>query len=321
MNPLISIVVPVYNVEKHLSKCLDSIISQSYKNLEIILVDDGTKDNSDKICDEYALKDSRIKVLHIENSGVSAARNRGLDVITGDYVAFVDSDDYIAENMIERLFDTIKSTNADISICGNIHVFDDTKAEFDTTNKECVIYSPVEAIKEVWYQTSFLPSPWAKLYNAHIFKELRYTEGIIFEDVDIMHEIFIRANKIAYLPQGLYAYVHRKNSITTQGFSEMNFQILPICDKLMGFAKKHGEGLEDAALAYGVVGNMRVYLSTPREKKYSDIISKTENYITKNGKIVLKDKRLRKKTMLGLRLYYINKGLFRFVHSKINRWK
>lgn len=321
MYPLISVIVPVYNVEKYLGRCLDSIIAQSYNNLEIILVDDGTRDNSDKICDEYAQKDSRIKVLHTENGGLSAARNRGLKIITGDYVAFVDSDDYIAENMIEKLFDAIKSNNADISICNPIHIFDDNKAEFDNTNKESVIYSPIEAIKEMWYQTSFLPSAWAKLFNAELFKETKYTEGIIFEDIDIMHEVFIKANKIAYLPQGLYAYIHRENSITTQKFSEKDFYILNICRKITDFAKEYGEGLEEAALAYSVTGNMRVYLSTPREEKYSDIISQTESYITEKGKIVLKDTHLRKKAKLGLRLYYFNKSLFRFIHSKINRWK
>ena len=321
MYPLISVIVPVYNVEKYLCKCLDSIISQSYKNLEIILVDDGAQDNSGKICDEYAQKDSRITVLHTENGGLSAARNKGLDIITGEYVAFVDSDDYIACNMIEKLFETLTANNADISICNPIHVFDDQKAKFDTADKESVVYSPVEAIKEMWYQTSFLPSAWAKLFKADIFKDIRYTEGIIFEDIDIMHEVFIKADKIAYLPQGLYAYIHRENSITTQKFSEKDFYILDICDKIMKFAEKQGQGLEKSALAYGVTGNMRVYLSAPKEEKYRDIITQAESYITKNGKVVLKDSRLRKKARLGLRLYYFNKPLFRFVHSKINRWK
>ena len=123
---LISIIIPVYNVEQYLSRCIDSVINQTYKNLEIILIDDGSTDDSGEICDEYALKDNRIKVMHKQNGGVSSARNEGLDISKGNYIGFIDSDDFIEKDMYEFLYDLLTKNNCDISCC-NKFIFKDNK--------------------------------------------------------------------------------------------------------------------------------------------------------------------------------------------------
>lgn len=322
MEPLISVIVPVYNVEKYLKKCVESIIRQTYKNIEIILVDDGSTDNSGKICDELKSKDERIKVFHKKNGGLSDARNYGIERMSGKWVTFIDSDDYIFSKYIEKLYSILESNKAEISICDPVHVFGENKPEFkEETN--IIIYNSLGAIQTMWYQTSFLPSAWGKLYKSDIFKNLRFTKGIIFEDIDIMHEIFMKANKIVYSTAQYYAYVHRENSITTQKFSEKDLYILNVCEKIEKFALKEGnKDLINASIAYSVVGNMRVYLNVPRNnKEYISYIKNAEEYIKLNGKSVLKDKNVRKKTKVGLILFYISKKGMKIIHSKVNRWK
>lgn len=322
MEQLVSVIVPVYNVEKYLRGCLDCIVNQTYKNLEIILVDDGTKDNSDKICDEYAGKDNRITVLHTENRGQSAARNTALDVAKGEYITFIDSDDIVSTELIEELMRSALEENAEISICDSVNVYDITKApDYNTSSQEKTVSAPIEIIRDMWYQKSFMPSPWAKLFKAEIFDTLRFKEGVIFEDIDILHEVFIRASKIVYIHKSLYGYVHHENSTTIKAFSDKDLYILKVCEKIRNFAKEYGQGLEKAALAYSVTGNMRIYLAAPGEDKYMPVIKQTEDYIKENGRLVLKDRNIRRKSRLAIRLFYINKSLFRFVHSKINRWK
>lgn len=135
MNDLISIIVPVYNVEKYLNKCIDSIINQTYKNIEIILVDDGSTDNSGKICDEYLLRDSRIKVIHKNNGGLSSARNEGINISSGEYIGFVDSDDWVEPNMYEEMYKKILYSNADIVDCGYWKEYENKSIKYISANE------------------------------------------------------------------------------------------------------------------------------------------------------------------------------------------
>ena len=319
MEPLISVIVPVYNVEKYLGQCLEDIVNQTYNNIEIIVVDDGATDSSGKLCDQWQHKDSRIVVYHKENGGLSDARNYGLKFAKGEWVTFVDSDDRVAENFIEKLYENALKYKAEISICDPLHIFDD-KMKFDYDEK-IKIFSADEAIEEMWYQKSFLVSAWGKLYKRKFFEKVLFKKGIIFEDVEIMHKIFEQADKIVYSTTKLYGYVHREGSITTQKFSVKDCGILDICEELLKYTANKSQNLKDAAKAYYVVGCFRIYLNAPIQDEYKKYINKAKDGLNKYGKDVLKSSSVRKKTKLGLICYFYLPFLMLPLYRRINRWK
>ena len=213
----ISVIVPVYKVEKYLRRCVDSIINQTYPELEIILVDDGSPDNCGKICDEYAAKDSRIKVIHKENGGLSDARNAGIDVSTGDYISFVDSDDHIALDMYEKMYNAIKKEDADISICSVANI--DESGSRISMSYESPVKDGVLTVKEVlteklqgrtyWYWIVM----WNKLYKKSLFSEIRFPYGKLNEDAFVIGRLLALSNKLACVSEELYYYLRRSDSI------------------------------------------------------------------------------------------------------------
>ena len=244
---LISIIVPIYNVEKYLKRCIDSIINQTYKKLEIILVDDGSKDNSGKICDKYAKKDIRIKVIHKKNEGVSEARNVGLKVSTGEYIGFVDADDYIEPNMYEEMSDNLKENNADIVIC-DYNTNDrekqrKTKQEKNhkyTNNIE--IISKDEACNKLFFDYSCRGFLWNKLYKRDILcnagKIILFDKNIkILEDLVYNYIIFQNANKIVYNHHPFYNYIQREDSVLNSGYSMANMTSRMALGKLIKIVK------------------------------------------------------------------------------------
>lgn len=214
MENLISIIVPVYNVENYLRKCVDSIINQSYKNLEIILVDDGSTDSSGKICDEYSLKDSRIKVIHKKNGGLSDARNAGMEIASGDFWGFVDSDDYIDSDMYSVLMENLLGAEADLSTCGRIFTYDGKEIPKYSENNP-VTLSGREAVKNLFLSNSIVNNAaWDKLYKRELFDDIKFPVGRLFEDAAIMYKIFEKCNKIVSTKKQMYHYVQRSGSIS-----------------------------------------------------------------------------------------------------------
>lgn len=214
---LITVIVPVYNVEKYLGKCIESIIEQTYKNLEIILVDDGSPDNCPFICDLYAQKDKRVRVIHKTNGGLSDARNEGLNAANGEYVAFIDSDDYIHVNMIEKLYCAIKAYDADVSLCNYLYV-DENYHSIDELNRITPIKNEVLSCEQVieklfenkhWYYSV----AWNKLYKRGIFDKLQFPKGRLFEDAYIAHHVFGKCKRIVSISDVLYFYLQRADSI------------------------------------------------------------------------------------------------------------
>ena len=215
--PLISVIVPVYNVEKYIHRCVDSIINQTYTNLEIILVDDGSPDRCSEICDEYANKDSRIKVIHQKNSGLSAARNAGLDICTGDYIAFVDSDDYLDIDYFQVL--ESKRDNVDFIGCGFKRIKQNGTKDFVFMTNEDVCVSGKELLykyyDDVLYNIGINPiTVWGKLYKKEIWNRMRFLEGIIFEDMYLMPQILLSAPNIKFISYDGYNYREVDTSIT-----------------------------------------------------------------------------------------------------------
>ena len=223
-SPLISVIVPVYNVELYLPKCVDSILAQTYQNLEIILVEDGTKDRSGEICDAYAAKDPRIKVIHKENGGLSSARNAGMDVARGEYFGFVDSDDWIEPETYETLMELARKYDADL-VCGGRYDVDGATGErtigLCPQKEECI--SAMEMLGRVFIWDNCDSAAWDKLYRRHLFDEIRYPLGMVSEDIAIFYKLMEKANRVALCPKPLYNYLHRENSITTAKLSEKTF--------------------------------------------------------------------------------------------------
>lgn len=220
--PLISVIVPVYNTEKYLHKCIDSIIHQSYRNLEIIIVDDGSTDSSPAICDEYKGLDKRVIVIHKKNGGLSSARNAGIDEAHGEYLSFIDSDDYIDQRMLEELYKAVSKIDADISICNYQNVYEDDydgKRYVNPKIEGCSL-TPFEAIdKSCNLKQVHLIVAWNKLYKRSLFRNIRYAEGYIHEDEIIIHRLYGECEKIAVIPDRLYFYLHRNGSIMSGGFN------------------------------------------------------------------------------------------------------
>lgn len=211
-NDLISIIIPVYKVEKYLEKCIESVLKQTYTNLQIILVDDGSPDNCGKICDEYAKRDSRIDVIHKVNGGLSEARNVGISKAKGRYIGFVDSDDYIKENMYEILLNLIKKYDADVSICNLYDVIDGNEY---IRNKENGIreYSRLDILKEVLLDKNIQSYAWNKLYKKELFDEVKYPIGKKYEDIGTTFYVFEKCNKIVVTSEPEYYYLKRSDSL------------------------------------------------------------------------------------------------------------
>ena len=224
--PLISVIIPVYNVEKYLEKCISSVVGQTYKNIEIILVDDGSTDKSGTMCDLLAEKDSRIVVIHKANGGLSSARNAGLDIAKGDYIGFVDSDDWIEPDMYACLLRNMLKESADISACGvYYHRNSKTKTDRDITGYR--VFSRYEAVNCVIQRNSIIKAyVWSKLYSKHIFSKLRFPEGKTYEDLFTILPVIDAAEKIVVTMQPKYHYIKRPGSITTSEFSSSSWDLV-----------------------------------------------------------------------------------------------
>jgi len=225
----ISIIVPIYNTEKYLPKCLNSIIGQTYTNLEIILVNDGSRDNSLSIIEEYAAKDSRIININIDNGGQGKARNKGLDIFTGDYIMFCDSDDWYDLDICEHLINSIKSGDYDFAMCGirridykgnEINKCFEYNNRFEVTKKEL--------IKRYFIDDKLLSSPVNKIYKKKLFKNLRYPEGIFYEDRYLSVDLFLRTETVIFTGEVKYNYYIHRESTNNKPFSKADIDYVNV---------------------------------------------------------------------------------------------
>lgn len=224
---LISVIVPVYKVEKYLDRCVQSIVDQTYRNLEIILVDDGSPDNCGAMCDAWAEKDSRIKVIHKENGGLSDARNAGMAAATGEYIAFVDSDDWIEPEMYQRLYDALITTDSDIASCGARRVWLDAKPaqEVCATYKDSVLeYEDI--MKAFISSDGVIQTVWDKLYRRNILINVPFPVGMIHEDEFWSWQVIARAKRVVTVKESYYNYLQRSSSIMGAGFTEKSLLVI-----------------------------------------------------------------------------------------------
>lgn len=221
INAKISIIVPVYKTQDYIDRCIKSIIGQSYTDFELILVDDGSPDKAGTICDEYAGKDNRIKVIHQKNSGQSVARNNALKVATGDYYCFIDSDDYVADNLLERLYSLITEKDADISLV-SYQTFTGEIAEADSKiSPDIVTYSNTNMIKNIhMVKDELYVVMWGKLFKKELFEGIRFPEGRICEDLHVLYRIYDKAKISVFSDEKLYYYYRGNVSSSTYSINK-----------------------------------------------------------------------------------------------------
>lgn len=289
MSELISVIVPVYNVEQYLDRCVQSICKQSYKSLEIILIDDGSTDQSGKICEKYSEIDSRIKVIHKKNGGLSDARNHGIEAATGQYIGFIDSDDYIEPDMYERLYKNMQAFHADISVCAYDMIYPQ-KSVTIADEKTITCYSTEEAFKKILYRNNIGVISCNKLFKSCLLQSIRYPLGQYFEDINTTYKLISKSKVIVYDPVVVYHYIQRNNSINDKSFKSCAFNtklydMEKAADEIRDFTNKHIPG----ALSDISIGCINYYLR---------IINSELDFEINNPKLIKKTKKLIKKYIL-----------------------
>ena len=315
----LSVIVPVYNVEKYLKKCIESILAQSFKDFELILIDDGSTDSSGKICDEYEKRDARIIVIHKTNGGLSSARNAGLDIAKGKYIGFVDSDDWISPQMYEKLILMCEKNDLDMAVCGVKKCYNDSSKDYicyNTINDK--ILNREEAITEIFVNHSFGEEACNKIYKKDIFKTIRYPEGKIHEDTYCICDIVDMCRKIGYSKEIGYFYYQRSNSI-------MN-SVTPNIDKIESVSKvleylKHYSKIYfkcSSGLLSAPLRNLS-YILKEKTKNNNKYLKGLKSFYRKYRQNVIKNKYISKGEkiiMLSLSVSpQITKVLFIFVKS------
>lgn len=317
----ISIIVPVYNVEAYLERCVESILKQTYTNLEILLVNDGSTDHSGELCDQLALRDPRIRVIHKENGGLSDARNRGIEESSSDLIGFIDSDDYIDEDMYETLYHQMLKSKADLSMCGHYDVYHQIP-ERQVDDIMTWELKPEEAIKMVMEAKILSVTAVNKLYKKELFEHLRFEIGKIAEDAFIMIRLINQCQKVVATNEKKYYYVHRENSITTQKFSLKFLNVIEAYEQNANIIKENYPKLTDVAImrlnwAYFYVLD-RLLVDTDFEDKVLE--ERLIDYLKKNTISILKDSRFtRARKMSFLALCFSRKLYTKILLTQTNR--
>lgn len=313
--PLVSVIVPCYNVEQYLPKCIESIINQTYENLEVWLVDDGSLDRCREICDEYAAKDKRIKVIHKQNGGLADARNVALDVMAGEYVVCVDSDDYISPTHIEGLYNLIEKYDAQVSVNSSCSFFEGT-TPFPTIKSgvDTVFDTGLKAVEAMFYQEQFDTNAWGKMYKANLFYGVRYPKGLLFEDLPTTYKLLLKSDKVVFNNEQSYFYLLRKNSIEGAAFSPRK---LDSGLKLIALMDQDQDKLQPIIKSYNcrvVSFIFHLLLQMPMEHEQRKSL---ETIICKKRWLILTDVKARKKTRLACLLSYFSFDLVQKLFNKI----
>ena len=290
-NPKISVLVAAYNIEKYISKCIESILAQTYENLEIIIIDDGSSDDTLKICEDFAKTAANIKVIHQQNQGLSAVRNNGLKAATGEMVTFIDGDDYIEKDYVEKLFKAMN--DSDISVCGHKKV---PGVEFEIPKNE-MISGKAATVKLLTEQENYQIVSWGKLYRRELFDDILFPVGKKNEDSLTTYKVLAAAKKVSFIDKPLYYYVQRKDSIMGSGKLKEQLDNKMLAAKEAGeYFKKDKELSEAAKIAellavYSYLDNIIAGRLKGNQKQYFDWLKENSSVLKKNKYVT---KRLKK---------------------------
>ena len=310
---MISVIVPVYKVEKYLNKCVQSILAQTYKDFELILVDDGSPDGCPKICDAYLEKDLRVKVVHKKNGGLSDARNAGIGIAKGDYITFIDSDDYVSKDYLLSLVSIQKKYNADIVVAG-IEVFFEGETPKERTSGKVLCYSGKEALEKMLYQDMIDTSACAMLIPTAIARKFLFPIGKYHEDEFTTYKYYAEVKKVAVTTQKQYFYLQRNGSIM-HVFGQTSLDELDAADNLVEFCKKNYRDIVSAAESKKFSDYCQVFLlNSNLKKEYPDIYCRIDNYLKEKRIQILLDKKCRGKNRMAAMLLLFGNNTLKMVN-------
>lgn len=318
MKPKISVVLPIYNVEKYLETCVKAMTGQTYQNLEIILVDDGSPDGCPALCDELAKTDERICVLHKENGGLSDARNAGTQIATGEYITFVDSDDVVTDTYVEYLYSLIEKYGCDMSLCTHTVVFEDGKKipYGDGTDE---MLDAKECLRRMLYHDVIDTSAWAKLYRTDMAREILYPKGKLFEDIGTTYRFFLASGKIACGYQSQYFYMQRQNSIVSGEFNPHKLDLLEMTDKMAEDVEKVYPDLAQAVLrrrVYARFSTLNQMLDVDGYKKERDEII---SFIKAHKREIMADEHAPGRDKMAMRMLSMGYPVYRMAWKALKK--
>lgn len=298
--PLVSVIIPVYNVERYLARCVDSVLAQTYRNFEVILVDDGATDGSGALCDAYARKDARVRIVHKDNGGLSDARNAGMQAAHGEYYAFVDGDDWIAEDYIAYLCSLMLENHAQITVCGYQKVYEMGQNSVGSADTSVRVYDTEEGLFHLLYQRGMISSAWGRLFQAALFCDICFPKGKLHEDVAVMYRLFDKADKIVCGDAKKYFYFQRRDSIVNKAFDRRRMDYLSFTDECILYMEEKHPDLTKAAVSRHFSACFDLLSSMGFDKKnHADAYSKIVHEIRKYRKMVLFDAQARLKNRLA----------------------
>lgn len=311
---LISVIIPVYNTETYLASCLDSVLTQSYRNLEVIVIDDGSSDFSLKVAEKYAEQDDRVTVYPQENAGLSVSRNRGLSVATGDLICFVDSDDLLLPDALEVMFEVLKEENADI-IQGTVErdsVFKGVDYHKKLSRK---IFSVPQAIENTLYQKEILPSAWGKLFKRSLFDGVFFKEGIFYEDLDIFYRLVDKSNKIVWIDFPVYFYRNTEGSILNT-WRDRRLDVLSVTQRMEEYISEKYPELLPAAKDRRLSANFNMFALCSIHGDEENA-TKCWEHIKKHRNQSLFNSNARFKNKAGAIVSYLGRNIFKTIARRV----
>lgn len=326
---LITVVVPIYNVENYIEKCLHSILEQSYNNLEILIIDDGSTDKSIELCEKLLKKDGRIKIFHKENSGPADTRNYGISKANGKYIMFIDSDDYIQKDLIEVLYENLIRYNVSISSCGYIKVINDNKPKniiSKNNRKDIILETEKDKIQELLLEKITGNYVWNKLYTKELFNDIKFKYGIKFEDMEIMYRLFMKADKISLTNYNGYFYRQRSNNIMSTLDENAVIDLYNVTNERYEYIKDNIPELQDENITRRVYTIYRYFALLARKQNkemyYSEMMQKEKDFYNKNFKNF--DKNIMKIKLYEkvlLKILYKSKKSFYYIENIMKKMK
>ena len=314
-NPLITVIVPCYKVEQYLPKCINCLLLQTYPNVEIILVNDGSPDRCGLICDEYSQKDSRVKVIHKENGGQSEARNMAIDEAKGEWITFVDADDYVTSDYVETLYDVALKYKCEVSVaCYKSFREGETPQRASSYSWDERLDAQL-AVEEMFYQKRFDTYPWAKLYHRRLFEtQIRYPKGLIYEDLATTYLLLLNSNGVAFSSKIIYYYLLRPSS--TEGkFDPKKIQIGLAITNMMEKNMALMRPIESAYLCRKFCLFFHILMPMPSNIAGADTLI---SFIRENRWRVICNTRARKKARVAALLSYLGIDFVKFIFRIFN---
>ena len=317
--PLVSVIVPVYNVQEYLVACVASICRQNYNKLEILLIDDGSTDESGKICDSYLTQDSRIIVIHKENGGVSDARNVGISNASGEYICFVDPDDLVSENYVRCMLEQCEENNADMAVMDAI-LFEDRLPKVKNSWYETEIWTEKECIREMLLADKCGHAAYGKIFKREMWTNFRFPKGQIYEDYSTIYKVVAQGCKVIYINVPMYFYRKRSGSIMNSVINEKKLSIIDISQKVTQFICEYSDDLR----IYAIYRQLVIYMKALDEiieydsKKWTEYQTRIVETVT-NNKEILNCPFVRKSDKIKMKSLLINENIFKILYKIGNR--